>query len=180
MKGVIFNLLEEFSDENLGEDTWEQALEQSGNQDKFFVGTNTYSDSILLDIFGKLISLKSIGANKALNLFGEFTFNALAKKYSDILKPFNNSKEVLMGLDSIIHVEVRKLIAESDPPGFIILREEKDELDLEYRSKRELCALATGLLNGLQKLNNNDFEFTHSECKHENGEKCVFSFKFKE
>ena len=60
-------------------------------------------------------------------------------------------KLILKGLDGVIHVEVKKMMSGSTPPQFVTLLDEDKRLQLEYRSDRGLCALAHGLMIGLNK-----------------------------
>jgi hypothetical protein len=178
MKGIVFNVLENFINENFGEKTWEDGVEKANLQDEIFVSTKIYDDKKLIDIFTSIVSLKKLVAEEALILFGEFLFDTLSTKYAEILVQFDNPKDFLKGLDGIIHVEVRKMMMGSNPPQFLLKKDEEKEISLEYRSERQLCTLAKGLINGLNKKFGNTFTYEHTKCIHNGDDLCLFEFKF--
>lgn len=179
MKGIVFNVFEKFITENFSAEVWEEGLEDAKLEDEVFVPTKIYEDKKLLDIFGSIVKLKNLVAEEALILFGEYLFNALATKYAHVVQDFDNARDFLLGLDGIIHVEVRKMMSGSNPPQFITIEETENTLTLEYRSERQLCTLAKGLFNGLNKKFDNAYEYEHTKCIHNGEEQCLFHFRFK-
>lgn len=177
MKGIVFNVFENFVDETFQDDSWDKCLKENQMEDDFFVPTTIYEDQKLLSIFGSLVKMKSLVAEEALKLFGEYLFNALAQKYSDVILGLQTPQDFLRGLDGIIHVEVRKMLSGSTPPQFITRLDEGNKMQLEYRSERKLCALAEGLMSGLNKKFGNTFTFKQIECEHRGDERCLFEFE---
>lgn len=178
MKGVIFNVLEQFVDEKVGLNIWDKCLKELKIENKVFVPTKCYEDSELLSIFGKVLSYKKMAADTALISFGEYLFTVLDSKYADLVDEYKCPKDFILALDSVIHVEVRKMMANSTPPSFLTVSDEGKKLVLEYRSKRQLCELAIGLFNGLVKKYDGAFSFNHSCCCKKGDVKCLFEFEF--
>ena len=178
MKGIVFNVFEKFVTETFNEETWDECVEKANLEDEVFVSTKIYDDHKLLDIFGQVVKLKKLVASSALELFGEYLFNALGAKYPEVISSFDNPKDFLKGLDEIIHVEVKKMMSGATPPQFITKLDREDELHLVYRSERKMCALAKGLMNGLNKMYDNSMEIKHTKCEHNGDSECLFEFKF--
>ena len=59
--------------------------------------------------------------------------------------------DLLVQLDSNIHVEVLKLYPNATLPTFTILEQTGDNIVLEYSSPRQLDTLAAGLITGGSK-----------------------------
>ena len=79
MKGVVFNLLEEFIIENSDEDTYEEILDEcTFVTDGPFVGPSTYPDEDLIMLVGKTVEKLGISAPAALRAFGKWPFPKLA------------------------------------------------------------------------------------------------------
>ena len=119
MKGVIFNLVEKFITENWGEEKYEEVLSLCSLQTKEpFVGPGTYPDADLISIVGKASEVLGVSVPDALKAFGKFMLPQLIAKFPNFVTPYKNPKDFLMTIDSVIHVEVRKLYRDADTPKF--------------------------------------------------------------
>lgn len=148
MKGVMFNILEKFVVDNFGEENWEEVLDESGS-DGTFVGPKTYDDSIFMKIMMTAITLNKIAAEDAIRKFGSFAFPYLAHYGQDMIKDYKDPVDLLMDLDSIIHVEVKKLMEGAEPPKFIAEKIDQNTVKMNYISRRNLPSLVEGLMEGL-------------------------------
>ena len=150
MKGIIFNLLEDFITENHGEETYEEIIENCNLQTKEpFIGPGTYPDEDLLEIVGKTTEKLGISSDDALKAFGKFAFHKLAALFPQFLESYNNPKDFLQSVESVIHVEVKKMYADAYTPTFKYTDPASDKLIIQYHSKRKLYALMEGLINGV-------------------------------
>ncbi|PCH68201.1 MAG: hypothetical protein COC01_04155 [Bacteroidetes bacterium] len=150
MKGIIFNLLEEFITENHGEETYDEIIGNCTLQTKEpFVGPGTYPDEDLLEIVGKTTEKLGISADVALKAFGKFAFHKLAAIFPNFLESYSNPKDFLKSVESVIHVEVKKMYKDAYTPTFIYTDLAPDKLIIQYHSKRKLYALMEGLIDGV-------------------------------
>lgn len=179
MKGIVINILEKFLRKSDNDELWEK-IQKEDVENEIYIPIKTYPDGIVLKMVSSVAEGLQLTANQTLEAFGQFMFFELNKKYSDFLDEFETSKEFILALDKIIHVEVKKMMINSEPPEFRVLKDTGEELVIEYLSQRGLCSLAKGLFSGLQKSKEFDFEFTHSKCKHKGDESCEFTFQFQE
>lgn len=177
MKGVVFNIFEDFIIKNFGDEAWELVLNESGTNQDVFVGPKTYPDSVFLKLVTTAVELKNLNLGNAVRLFGKFTYPQLVKKMPDVVKDFNTPEELLEALDGIIHVEVRKLLEEANPPKFEVSRD-GDYLKMKYISERKLCTFVEGLLEGLAESYDKKVEYEQINCVHNNDESCVFKLRF--
>ncbi|MFQ5586113.1 MAG: heme NO-binding domain-containing protein, partial [Thermodesulfobacteriota bacterium] len=120
MKGVIFNLLEQFIAENFGEEKYEEIVTECAlKTGEPFVGPGTYPDEDLIAIVSRAVETLGIAPPEALHGFGRFCFPKLAEKFPDFVQPFKHPKPFMKTIDSVIHVEVKKLFKDAEPPRFI-------------------------------------------------------------
>ncbi len=148
MKGVIINTFENFLNDTFGVETWDNVLDEAKCED-VFVGTKTYDDKVFFKLFMTSIEMKGLVADEALKLFGRYALPVLMKYGGDLVSHYENSIDVLLELDSIIHVEVKKLMDEARPPKFIIEKIDDKKLHIHYISDRNLPSFVEGLLEGL-------------------------------
>ena len=149
MKGVIFNVLEEFITENFGEDTLDEILDlcpvHSGPP---WVGPGTYPDTDLIALAGQAAETLGLPLDDALVAFGQFLFGRLAARYPVFLQGHTDTKTFLMTIHDVIHVEVRKLYPEAVTPTFTFEDPGAGELLMHYASARNLPGVAHGLILG--------------------------------
>lgn len=130
MKGIVFNLLEEFITSMLGEEKYEEIVAGCDLKTKEpFVGPGTYPDEDLFAIVGKTVAVSGIALPDALRGFGRFCFPRLAEKFPVFVTAHNHPKPFLKSVETVIHVEVKKLypdaVLASFPPSsrhFVCLR----------------------------------------------------------
>jgi predicted hydrocarbon binding protein len=179
MKGLVFNIFEEFIEENFGDDTWDLILDESGEEEDVFVGPKTYPDSIFMNLVQTAVKLKELKLEDAVRMFGKFSYSRLKGKLPDIMEDYSSPEEILFALDGIIHVEVRKLLEDANPPSFDVKREGKDII-MEYQSDRKLCFFVEGLLEGLALSFQKKVKYTQTECTHKGHDHCIFNIQFYE
>ena len=179
MKGVVFNMLEEFVVENAGEEVFEEILDTCEfiNVEPF-VGPGTYPDEDLNELVSKTIAKLDIPLPDALRAFGKFAFPKLTEKVPDWLVNHAHPKDFLLTLENIVHVEVRKLYKDADPPRFSFADPGPDELVINYQSGRRLYDFMDGLIEGVGDHFDTAIEYTR-EITAENGEEyCQYHLKF--
>lgn len=177
MKGVVFNIFESFIVENFSEEAWEEVLHESKIEEDVFVGPKTYDDSIFFALVTTAVKLKGLDFSQAVRLFGKYSFPMLRSKLITVVDQFTTPEELLLNLDSIIHVEVRKLLDNANPPKFEVIRIDEG-LELKYYSKRNLCIFLEGLLDGLAAHYHKKVKYEQVTCTHRGDEFCTFNIKF--
>lgn len=179
MKGVVFNLLEEYIEENLGEGSYEEILGKCTLTTKVpFVGPGTYPDEDLIAIVAETIKMAGIHLPEALRSFGRFCFYKLSEKYPGFVSPYTHPKPFLKSVESIIHVEVKKLYEDAQPPGFTYLDSTSDRLIIQYRSGRRLCQFMEGLIDGVAGHYQSPIKYKQRTCMLDGGEVCEFDLTF--
>ena len=139
MKGIVFNLLNEMVEEQFGMEAWDAVLDKAGS-DGVFVATETYPDEALLALVAAGSELTEIPPIELVREFGRYMVPHFAKHYSVFFEGHQSLKDFLLTVDSVIHVEVRKLYPEAGLPEFTYNNGQLNKLTMVYKSPRKLCA----------------------------------------
>ncbi len=152
MKGEIFNLFETFVSENFGEETFENVYDAShpklSTQDPY-VGPGTYPDSDFFTLVTEAVSQLGITLERAAYAFGKYCFPKLVAKIPGYIDQHDHPKAFLLTVHDVIHVEVKKVFQNAQPPEFSYEDPSENELVMIYRSKRKLYSFAEGLFEGV-------------------------------
>lgn len=179
MKGSVFNAFEAFVESRLQGPSFDVVLD--GAELEFagpHVGPGTYQDADLVALVVRYAGLCRLQVPVVLVEFGRFLFGMLDRHAPAFARAFDEPVGFLESLERTIHVEVRKLDSEAYVPTVLVERKRDGGIVLSYHSKRQLCALAEGLLLGVADHYDHDVELTHPVCMHDGHERCLFNARF--
>jgi hypothetical protein len=152
MKGDIFNMFEDFICETWDDETYEKiyasACPHLKNKDPY-VGPGTYADEDLMTLVGVACDTGNVSQSDAVNAFGKYCFPKLLKKMPELTATYVTPKELLLSVEPIIHVEVRKLYKDTELPRFYYEDKSSDTLTMIYQSKRRLYDFVDGMIQGV-------------------------------
>lgn len=179
MKGIIFNLLEQFISDNFGEERYEEILASCPlvTQEPF-VGPGTYPDEDFLKLTARAVESLALSAPDALRAFGKYCFPKLAEKFPGFVSPHKDPKSFLMTVDGVIHVEVRKLFDGASVPNFVYREPSRDTLIIEYSSERKFCHFMEGLIDGVGAHYNVPIQRKQTRCMLNRDPVCEFHLNF--
>lgn len=147
MKGIIFNVVEEVVTELFSADTWDALLESAAVEGSY-TALGNYDDHELEGIVAAGCAATGESRDGLLQIVGQRALPKLcARVPADVTEaadPFSFIERVNL----IIHPEVLKLYPGSVPPVFECVRV-GDDLDVTYKSRRDLASLAHGLLRAV-------------------------------
>lgn len=171
MKGVVFNILEDMVTEQGGLLMWQKVLDKVG-VDGGYTAVATYSDDELFSIVGAVVEELGVPAEEVIGAFGTYMFGQLARRYPVFIESCDDLFSFLESIDSVIHLEVRKLMTETQLPSIDCTRLGETELLINYRSPRKLCLLAEGLIYGAAEQYGNQIKIEHPVCMHKGADHC--------
>jgi Haem-NO-binding len=177
MKGIVFNLLEEIVVREHGEDTWDALLDAAG-LDGAYTSLGNYPDEHLVGLVGAASQALGLPADDVVRWFGRNALPLLADRYPAFFEPHQEARSFVLTLNEIIHPEVRKLYPGAATPDFVFDASDPDRLVLDYRSARQLCAFAEGLLLGAGDHYGQTVAIEQSECMHRGDERCLIAIDF--
>jgi hypothetical protein len=177
VKGIVFSLFQEVVTREYGEDTWDDLLDAAG-LDGVYTSLGSYPDEQLQT----LVSAASAALNRppeaVIRWFGRNAVHILAATYPQLFTPHISTRPFLLTLNDIIHPEVRKLYPGADVPVFDYDTSSPDVLRLGYRSKRQLCALGEGLIEGAADYYHQKVLVDQPSCALRGDDHCVFAVSF--
>ncbi len=139
MKGIIFKAFEDFVVANFGDEFYEQVLDDTPSAAPgVFVGPGTYPDAVLLALVQTAVQRAGISLEQALTAFGRFAFARLAATAPACVSGHAHPISLLQSIDSIIHIEVKKLYPEAVTPRIQVVQLADDRAQLCYHSERRL------------------------------------------
>jgi hypothetical protein len=177
MKGIIFNLLEEVVTSEFGAATWDKLLE-GAKVDGAFTSLGSYPDETLFKLVAQASGALGQPPAEIVRWFGAKAIPLLAAKYPGFFSKHPSTRPFLLTLNSIIHPEVRKLYPGADVPDFDFDSSSPDVLVMGYRSKRRLCALAIGLIEGAAHHFHETAHINHPLCMHRGDSSCRLDISF--
>ncbi|MEK8022643.1 MAG: heme NO-binding domain-containing protein [Candidatus Hydrogenedentota bacterium] len=177
MKGVIFQILEQVIVQEHGEDAWEGLLD-AAELDGAYTSLASYPDEHLFKLVAAASAALQETPQRIIRRFGRKAFPHLAGKYPLFLTPHNSTIPFLLTLNDIIHPEVRKLYPGADVPEFDFSQTADRILILGYSSRRKLCALAEGLIEGAAEHYGERVLLEQTSCMHRGDDKCVIRCSF--
>jgi predicted hydrocarbon binding protein len=176
MKGIVMNLLAEMVESQLGMEEWNNVLEAAG-LDGVYTSSVLYEDTELLGLVAIISDRNGIPIDDLVFAFGKFMLPSFIARYPYLLEGVDGFLAFLQSIDSVIHVEVKKLHPDATTPVFHHIRLGENELQLQYHSERRLCRMAEGLVAGAAEHYNAHYSLTHEPCMHRGGDHCGFLVK---
>jgi hypothetical protein len=177
MKGIVFQLAAQAVAREHGEDAWDDLLDAAGVGGAY-TSLGDYPDAELVAIVGAASSALSLSVPDVLRWVGAAIVPGLAQHHADLYAAYPSTRPFVLALNSVIHPEVRKLYPDATPPDFSFDASDPDVLRMTYRSARQMCALAEGLLIGSAAQYSERVDIAHEACMHRGDEACVLALRF--
>jgi hypothetical protein len=141
MKGIIFNELVELVHRELP-----GAAGRLGE-----VGYSplaNYPDDELLKLVAQASEAAGVPVPEILRRLGSRLFRTFATLYPVFLDGVESALDLLGGIETYVHGEVKKLYPDAEFPRFEVHARAPGRLEMVYRSRRPLADLADGLIRG--------------------------------
>jgi hypothetical protein len=141
MKGILFTDFVEFMERELPAAAGEVAIGA-------YSPLGSYPEDELLALVARAGEAAGLPASDVLRRFGAHLFRTLATLYPVFLDGVGSAFELLGGIETYVHGEVKKLYPDAEFPGFEVRSRAPGRLELVYRSRRPLADLAEGMIRG--------------------------------
>ena len=179
MRGLIFTTLLDMIEESKGINTVNEILNicHFSHEGAYTSGAN-YPDIEIETLLKAIQEVANIDREDALDAFGTYMFSQLKVKFHALIDPFSDAKNLLLNVDSVIHHEIEKLYPQN---SFVVFEYENitsDSLNMIYKSERNLCSLAIGLINGVANHFETRIDIKHDRCMQLGFEKCHIELRF--
>jgi len=163
MKGIILSEFVEFIEQELGEDTAQSIIDNSGvESDGAYSRIGLYDYQELIQLLTQAVAETDTQASVLLENFSDHLFMVFKRDYSLFFEGVETAAEMLKQIDNHIHVEVQKLYPDAELPSFDYTQD-GPILTLSYHSPRPLALVAHSLVGACLKFFGNNEELLKSD-----------------
>jgi predicted hydrocarbon binding protein len=153
---------------------WDELLNDAElPSEGIYTTVGTYDDQELFTLIDLVVDKQNMSAKDAQFAFGKWVFKELYNLAPYGAHDFKDVFEFLHAVQSVIHVEVKKLNPDALLPEFEFLSETPKQLSFHYQSPRKLCFLCEGIVAGLAQHTGQQIKVSQSECEHKGDQRCV-------
>ncbi len=178
MKGVIFTEFLELVESGFGMEVADQVImrgcpfHQAG-----FTSVGTYDHRYLSAMVGELSKLTDSPESELVRGFGKRMFGKFLQGYPEAFERVTSTFEMLVRVEDVIHVEVKKLTPDAELPTFRFPATDEGCLDVVYKSSRPFADLALGLIEACIEHFGEDLSVTRVDLDGELGTHAKFSLR---
>jgi len=176
VKGIIFTELLSMAESALSTEIVEEVIRSCKlPSEGAYTSVGTYSDdelSTLIAAFSLRLEISTAAFTRDL---GIHLFQAFLRSHRGFFADIDGTYDLLRRIEDEIHIEVRKLYADAELPTFACSEPILGDLLLEYRSKRGLAYLATGLIAASIKHFNESIEVRQEDISGEHNTHVIFT-----
>ncbi|WOT03911.1 heme NO-binding domain-containing protein [Shewanella youngdeokensis] len=147
MKGIIFTEFLELVEDTFGLETCQQMLDENDNEG-VYTSVGTYDHNDLVKLIVTLSKLTGVSVEDLQEVYGKYVFMTLFNSMPGLEGKSNSTFEFINSVEEYIHVEVKKLYANANPPTFNFISATQSELVMDYISARCMAHVCLGLIKG--------------------------------
>jgi hypothetical protein len=149
MKGVVFTEFIEMVEDRFSVETGERLIGESNlPSNGVYTSVGTYDHNEMVTLVTNLSALVGVPVPDLLKEFGRHLFKRFVTKFPGFFDNVTSTFEFLPRVESYVHLEVKKLYPDAELPTFSCDFPQSGQLNMTYRSIRNLPDLAEGLILG--------------------------------
>jgi hypothetical protein len=172
VKGIIFNLLEEVVSQHHGDAVWDTLLDVTGLSGSY-TSLGSYPDEQMEQLVLAASNVLNLPSATVLRWFGQEAMPLLYIRYPVFFIAQKSLYPFILSVNTIIHPEVRKLYAGAHCPNFHFEDAPDGVILMKYSSRRKLCHLAHGFIEGAATHYGEAVDVAHLRCMHEGDPECL-------
>ena len=171
MKGVVFTEFVEMVEQKFGHDVADKLLSIPDLESKgVFTAIGTYSHHDMFKLVGGLSELTKISVEDLFRAYGRTMFATFTRMFPSFFKEVEDSLVFLEGIESHIHVQVKKLNPDAELPTFETTRLGDNKIQMIYSSERRMSDFALGLMEGCGEYFDQNLEIQRQNLKSDGSE----------
>ncbi|HDN80234.1 MAG: hypothetical protein DRI61_13995 [Chloroflexi bacterium] len=178
MKGIIFKLFEEYTENALGREVLTEAKRRCGLEKAIFLATSSYPDEQLFSLVKAVAEVAQKSVDEVLYECGKYAIKPLSEIYSPFFRA-ESAKDFLKKMDRV-HVSMTRSLPDARPPRFTYREPSERELVIVYRSPRRLCTFAKGLIAGVAEYFQEQITVEEKHCMKQGHPACELHLTFGE
>ncbi len=178
MRGLIFTEFLELVETGFGMEVADQVITHgcpfhTGG----FTSVAAYDHRDLVSMVGELSKVADTPTSDLVYTFGKHMFGKFLADHPEAFERVSSTFELLLLVEDVIHVEVRKLHPEAELPSFSFPATDKGCLDVIYKSTRPFADLAHGLIAASIEHYQEQLQIIRTDLEGEPNTQAMFSLK---
>jgi len=166
MKGIIFTEFMDLVEQKFGLDELDSILLEAGDNG-VYTTVGSYDHRKLVRLIMQLSKHTGIAPEDLQRVFGQSVFKNLYNTLpnNSSLQDCKTTFQFIKLVEDYIHIEVKKLYPEANPPAFEFISESKTEMVFDYLSVRCMSHVCFGLIEGCAEFYNQSLAITMDKVK---------------
>ena len=148
MHGSLLHGFKQFVLGRDGQEGWD-AIVGTANAHGWYFATRIYEDEEL----GRLVRMTAAYEDRprtaVLEEYGAALVPTLMTMYRSFVDPSWKTIGLLLNAENVIHRTIRITDRSANPPQLLVRKLSEREVEIEYSSRRRLCAVAVGISRGV-------------------------------
>jgi hypothetical protein len=171
--GIVLKGLKDFVVETYDRETWATLRREAGLPGRMYVPVTEYPDEEALALVETASDLTEVPPPELLESFGRYLVAPLVETYGIHVDAEWTGLELVANAETYIHMALRsKRVSTYTPPELESGWRGDDAVSVVYRSDRQLCSLARGILEGVGDYFDEPFDVEEPSCMHDGDEYC--------
>jgi hypothetical protein len=181
VQGLLYHHFQDFVEKRYAAPLWERARERAGLSERSFVLTRAYPDGYfprLLSALREELGESAPPPERLLFEFGQHVGRAFEREFDFYFHRFVSARDMLAGIEPVIHTEIRRHDPASRPPALRTWPAPGGGLRLVYDSPRRLCDLLRGVATQVAAAYGETLAIEETRCMKRGDPACEFLFTF--
>lgn len=163
MKGIVFTEFLEMVARSHGDDLVDNLIDDAKlPHDGAYTSVGNYPHAEMVALVTALSRRTGMSLDQLLEAYGHHLFGRFYALFPHFMDSKPDALEFLMGIESVVHTEVRKLYPDAQLPSFNTRRVSDREIEMKYESAHNFSSLALGLVKGCAQHYGEQVEITMS------------------
>ncbi|MFC4449509.1 heme NO-binding domain-containing protein [Halorussus aquaticus] len=173
MHGIVLKGLKDFVTAEYDREAWRAIQDGAGLEGKVYVPVTEYEDADVLALVEAAADATGEDVPDLLDAFGRFLVPPLVETYGVHVETEWTGLELVANVETYIHEALRaKQLSTYTPPALSAEWVGDDRVAVTYTSERELCALAVGLLRGIESYYDEQYRIEERTCMLDGDDQC--------
>jgi hypothetical protein len=177
MQGVFLDALEQYVVQELGQTGLKRMRSLVGRGDKGYQFDSSYPDEELSLIVRGIVEATGKPPLQVLEEFSEGMVPGLLDVYGFLVDPRWSFLEFLLNTEAVIHKGVKLNTPKAKPPAIQAQAVDANTVAIIYRSRRQLCAVARGIIRGAAKHYRVAVTITEETCMLRGDRECYITVR---
>lgn len=177
MHGIFLKGLKEFVIEEYDRGTWDAVLDGADVDRTMYLAIETYDDEELDSLLRATVAETGEPADDLLESYGRSIGARLLATYGSVVDDGWTALDLIENVDRVVRPTLEAQNPKMDLPDLECRRVNVDTVNVHYRSSRQFCRVARGILVAVGEHYDERITVSETRCTHDGAEACEFSIR---